>query len=330
MFDVICFGSATQDIFVQSKNFVFLPSKDFVSGEGLCVGAGAKFYVDRVLTTIGGCGVNTAVTFSLQGLATAYCGQIGQDLAGRKLLEELAGAGIDTSRVAQTSELTTSQSIILTAPDKERTILIYRGASNMLTESEIDWSALKQTKWFYVGPMSGQCSDLFAMLLNFAAENNIDVATNLGASQIKLGFETMKPLLNLSAVKIVILNQAEAADLTGVDFKDETKIFKVLDEMVRGTVAMTKGKQGVTVSDGQYLYSAGVPEAGYVDRTGAGDAFAAGLTAAIIQGRSTEEAIQLATANATGCVQEFGGTNGLLKKGDWGSWIRVEVEKRDI
>jgi len=134
----------------------------------------------------------------------------------------------------------------------------------------------------------------------------------------------------LPVVKIVNLNQEEAARLTDVDFKNEKKIFKILDEVVDGIVIMTKGSGGVVVSDGEYLYSAGVPQAGYLDRTGAGDAFGSGFTAAIMRGKPIEWAIQLATANATGCVQELGATNGLLKKDDFGLWPKVTVSKMKI
>jgi len=283
-----------------------------------------------MLTMIGGCGVNTAFTFVLQGLATAYCGKIGQDLAGRQILEELIKVGVTTDWVVKTDNLATSQSIILTVPNKERTILIYRGASNSLTEQDINWDELKNAKWFYVGPMSGDCAPLFAKLFGFAQENNIQVSTNLGASQIKMGLEKLRSLLNLPVVKIVNLNQEEAARLTDVDFKNEKKIFKILDEVVDGIVIMTKGSGGVVVSDGEYLYSAGVPQAGYLDRTGAGDAFGSGFTAAIMRGKPIEWAIQLATANATGCVQELGATNGLLKKDDFGLWPKVTVSKMKI
>jgi len=327
MFDIISFGSGTQDIFIQSKNFTFLKDKSFVSGQGLCVGAGSKFYVDQMLTTIGGCGVNTAFTFALQGLATAYCGKVGNDLAGRQIVEKLTEVGVVTNLVIKTDRLMTSHSIILTAPDKERTILIYRGASNSLIEQDINWDELKNAKWFYIAPMSGDCAPLFIKLIEFAQQNNIQVSVNLGVSQIKMGLEKLQSLLNLPAVKIVNLNQEEAAQLTGVDFKNEKEIFKILDEVIAGIAVMTKGPQGVVASDGEYFYSAGVPQAGYLDRTGAGDAFGSGFTAPIIQGKSIEQAIQLATANATGCVQELGATNGLLKKDDWGIWPKAEVKK---
>ncbi|MFC1756720.1 carbohydrate kinase family protein [Patescibacteria group bacterium] len=105
------------------------------------------------------------------------------------------------------------------------------------------------------------------------------------------------------------------------------EIFKKLDELVDGIVVMTKGSDGVVVSDGKNMYSAGIPESGMVDRTGAGDAFGSAFTAGYIETGDIVYAIQLGTANATSVLQQMGATNGLLKKGEWGEWTKVEVIK---
>ena len=93
---------------------------------------------------------------------------------------------------------------------------------------------------------------------------------------------------------------------------------------------MTKGPEGVKVSDGQYYYSAGIPESGLVDRTGAGDAFSSAFIAGYIEKNDIAHAIQLGTANATSVIQKMGATNGLLKKDKWGEWEKVEVKKEKI
>jgi sugar/nucleoside kinase (ribokinase family) len=77
----------------------------------------------------------------------------------------------------------------------------------------------------------------------------------------------------------------------------------------------------LAVSDGKKRYSAGVPEAPVIDRTGAGDAFGSGFVSGFIQSNGDiEYAIQLGTANATSVVEDFGAKTGILKKGDWGKY----------
>ncbi len=93
-----------------------------------------------------------------------------------------------------------------------------------------------------------------------------------------------------------------------------------------GIAIMSKGPEGVAVSDGKNIYSAGIPESGYTDRTGSGDAFGSGFVSAIMDSRNIPYAIQLGTANATSTIQKIGAKNGLLKKGDFGSWPKVAVK----
>ncbi len=89
---------------------------------------------------------------------------------------------------------------------------------------------------------------------------------------------------------------------------------------------MSKGPAGVVVSDGQNIYRAGIPKSGLADRTGAGDAFGSGFVSGLIQTNGdVSYAIQLGTANATSCIQRIGAKNGLLEKGEWGPWEKVEV-----
>src|SRR3989344_8581849 len=90
---------------------------------------------------------------------------------------------------------------------------------------------------------------------------------------------------------------------------------------------MTDGHKGVMVSDGHYVYKAGIfKEKKLVDRTGAGDAFGSAFTAGLMRcGIAAKNigsvkpsdvcfAIRLATANATSVVEHVGATEGALTK----------------
>ena len=80
---------------------------------------------------------------------------------------------------------------------------------------------------------------------------------------------------------------------------------------------MTKGPKGFTACDNQSVYTGGILKGSvYVDRTGAGDAFGSGLISALIRGKSLEEALQFASANATGVLGAWGANHGLLSLGD--------------
>lgn len=111
----------------------------------------------------------------------------------------------------------------------------------------------------------------------------------------------------------------------GLGFDKEEEIFKAMDEIVDGIFIMTKGHDGVAVSDGKNIYSAGVPDSPIVERTGAGDAFISGFVAEYSRSSDIVKSIQLATANSSSVVTQYGAKAGILKKGNTGPWPLVEV-----
>jgi len=324
MYDVVTFGSATRDIFVRSQELKIIESAEFVTGKALAVEAGGKIYVEELVFATGGGGTNCAATFALQGLKTAYVGLIGNDQGGLEIFRELNDLGVDCNFIKTTDQAQTPYSIILSAPGKERSILVYEGASHLLSLADIPLEQLKQTKWFYLSGLSGESAKTFEPIINFAAENKIKLAVNPGHDQLSKDLDALKRVLG--KIDILLVNQEEASLISGVDFKNEAELFKKFDELVPGIAVMSKGKEGVAVSDGKSIYRAGIPESGYVDRTGSGDAFGSGFVATIIRGGSIAEAIQLGAANATATIQSLGAKTGLLKKGDWGPWEKVPVK----
>ena len=93
---------------------------------------------------------------------------------------------------------------------------------------------------------------------------------------------------------------------------------------------MTKGPEGMVVSDGKTLYRAGVPDSPIVERTGAGDASCSGFIAEYIRSGDIVKAIQFGTANASSVVAQYGAKAGILNGGDTGPWPLVKVETEQL
>lgn len=325
MYDVITFGSATLDVFMVSKNLKVVEDEKFITKKGLCVPLGSKLFMDSVRFDMGGTGTNTAVTFARQGLKTTYLGLIGKDSSGQGIKDELTKHQVDLEMLQETEQWPTAYSVIISLPQVGRSILKKTGACHQITEQDILFDQIK-AKWLYLGSLSGASYKIVKPVVEFAKENNIKIAINpVGDMQLTEGIEELRSILD--KIDVVILNQEESAILAGLDIEKEEEIFKKLDDLVKGIVVMTKGSEGVIVSDGHDRYSAGIPESGLVDRTGAGDAFSAAFVSGLIEKDDIVYAIQLGTANATAVLQEIGAVNGLLKKGDWGPWDKVEVKK---
>lgn len=327
MFDVITFGSASWDIFLKPKNFQIIKDKRFITGKGLAFNIGSKVDVKEAFFASGGGGTNTAVTFAKQGLKVAYCATVGKDIAGREIVEELKRYGIDTKMVFLTDEKPTNYSIVLNSgPKEDRTILVYRGASECLKSSQIPWEKLKNTKWIYLAPLSGKLAKLTKKLVDFAFKNKIKIAGNFGNSQLSLPKKIINDILK--KINVLILNREEASLLTKTPFEKEKEIFSKIDKLCPNIAVLTRGKEGVIVSDGEYIYKAPSQKVKVADATGAGDAFSAGFVSKLILGGDIESAIQFGIANASSCLKEWGAKNGLLKKGQ--RFKKVKVTKIKI
>ena len=328
MYDIIVLGSATQDVFMSSPDFKIVEDEKLITKKGLCVPLGSKLKIESVTFAMGGCGTNAAVTFANQGLKTAYLGLIGKDCAGEMIKNELKKNNVSTDLIINSDKDQTAFSVILSVPNIGRSILKNLGACHNMTDADFDYDKIK-TKWIYAGSLSGEAYKSLDALFEYAVKNDIKIAASpVGQSQLGEGLERTKALLE--QIDILIMNQEEAALLTGVDYSDEEEIFNKLEKLAPKIKVMTKGPEGVRVTDGEYRYSAGIPESGLVDRTGAGDAFSSAFLSGYIEKQDISYAIQLATANSTSVLQKMGAINGLLKKGEWGEWEKVEVKKEKI
>ena len=327
------------------KKFKVVESKKFITKKGLCVPLGSKIHMQDIFFEMGGCGANTAVSFARQGFKVAYLGKVGKDADGKEIKETLKENGVSLELLMESKKWHTSYSVIISIPQTERSILEYLGAAHHLYKDEIPWEKLN-AKWFYIAPLSGPSWKLFEYLVDFAIKNKIKLAVNPGRTQLEKG---LKKLIScLDKIDILLLNQEEAAKLTGLDFSQDKECLKILRDKVKGIVVITKGPMGVIAGDKKYFYKAGIPKSGFKERTGAGDAFGSGFVSGILQWtnkarkqsdrisqletklhfatpEAIKYAIQLGTANATSCIQKIGAVNGLLKKGQWGKWKRVEV-----
>lgn len=324
-YDIITFGSATKDIYLKSDKFRPVHKKEFVTGKGICLASGSKTEAEEIFLSSGGGGSNAAATFANQGFKAGFCGAVGQDCFGDMIINELKERKVGVDLIKRVKDKPTNLSVFLAYPEADRTILVYRGASDSLAKKDIPWAKIRQAEWFYLAPFAGKLVGLTEELMNFAKKNKIKVAFNPGYNQLTLPRKTLTRILG--KVDVLILNREEASLLTKIPYRKEKEVFRKLDEMVKGIVIMTKGPGGATVSDGRYLYLA--PSLGLkgVDTTGAGDSFGAGFVAGLIKKNDVIFAIQLAMANSSFNIRFWGAKEGILKKGQ--KWPKVKV-KREV
>ncbi|MBP9822535.1 MAG: carbohydrate kinase family protein [Candidatus Pacebacteria bacterium] len=323
-FDIITIGSASRDVFLNSPEFKVASNSEYATGQAMVLPFGSKIEVNKIVFTTGGSGINTAVTFARQGFKTACIAVIGDDLNASSIVEEMAAEGVDTSFFQKHSSGLTAYSTILVQDNGERTILSFKGEGQYFESADVSFDKL-ESDWLVIGSLGGHY-ELLEKAVDWASSKNIKIAFNPGTKELPFGLEKLKPIL--AKCNVVSMNQEEAAQLFGLEIYQKEEIFKEARVINDEIFIMTNGHDGVEVSDGQNIYSAGVPDSPIVERTGAGDAFISGFVAEYYRSGDIPKSIQLATANSSSVVTQYGAKAGILKKGNNGSWPLVEVSKK--
>ena len=301
---IITFGAASQDVFLLGKSLSAkrdVRSRDFVEQFPL----GSKTDIDGIIFDTGGGATNAAVTFARQGLNAKYVGKVGHDPAGTEIIRVLKRENVSTELIVHDSKLATMYSTILISPSGERAILTHRGASHELSAKEIPIRNL-EADWFYLSTLNGNF-DLLEKLLKHANAHGIQVAIDPGHGELSQPkkFRALLPLIS-----VLKANADELRLIFGGDTLKETVL------AANGAcpyVVGTNGAAGAYAVFRGSLYQVGqFQKVKVVDRTGAGDAFGSGFVAALAKGLAIEDALTLASANATSVVTKIGSKPGIL------------------
>ena len=308
MIKILTIGAAVQDVFL-SHSPEFKPVCDIPTQElFMKLDLGSKADVNNINFSTGGGATNAAVTFARQGLHSLFMGTIGHDPAGDSVLVDLDKEGIDTTHLSYSDKYNTGYSTLLLAPNGERTILTYRGAS---THYEIKNFELKDVNvdWIYISSLAGNI-ELLDKILRQAKKKGIKVFLNPGKGELSNKKE-LKSLLE--DVDVLSVNREEAGKIVDGDSLEE--LTRRLLNYVP-TAIVSDGPNGVVAADGKTIVRAGMYEdVKVLDRTGAGDAFGSGFLSYWSQGKSLKDSIVFASANSTSVVTKIGAKDGILHKG---------------
>lgn len=302
---MLAIGAAVQDVFL-SHSDEFKPVTDKSAHEAFMkLEMGAKADVNNINFTTGGGATNAAVTFARQGLHSQFMGSIGHDPAGQAVLDDLDKEGVDTTHISYSKRYNTGYSVLLLAPNGERTILTYRGAS---THYDIKNFDLKEANadWLYISSMAGSM-EVLNKLFHQAKQLGMKIMFNPGKRELAAK-EQLKGLLD--DVDVLSVNREEMMQIV----EGETP-----EELIRHALhyvpvaIVSDGPDGVTASDGKTIVRAGMYEdVKVVDRTGAGDAFGSGFLSQWATGKSLKDSIIFASANSTSVVTKIGAKTGIL------------------
>lgn len=299
--EVICIGGAVVDIPLQpvSKNIFDVDS----------------YPLERIAMTTGGDAINEATIISRLGHRTALMSRIGDDAAGNFILTHCRKENIDIQSLKQDTNVDTSINVGLVTGDGERTFVTNRNGSLWkLDIDDVDFDRFSQAK------LLSLASIFNSPLLD--GQVLTEIFTRAKAHKLIICADMIKPRLNetlddirqaLSYVDYLFPNLDEAKLLTGKETLDDIAD-NFLDCGVK-TVVIKTGKKGCFIKSADIKMT--VPAVSgiiAIDTIGAGDNFASGFIAALLEGKSLHDCALFANATAAISVLSVGATTGVKNR----------------
>jgi sulfofructose kinase len=274
--EVICVGAANLDTIA------------LVDGD---VVADGRVIADEIVEAGGGPAATAAVALARLGVPVGFCGVVGADDAGKRVVELLESEGVDCSWVRVDPALATARSVVLVNRESGARSIITRPAPKPRAEDiplDVPWLHVDHSGWAPV-----------------------HAALAAARSSAKLSLDGGNPIPGLT------LDRVDLYAPTVLALSDRYPGESVDSAL---TLAASEGPELVVATDGaagtRVLDATGarvIPSfrVDVVSTLGAGDVFHGALLAGVVLGRGTDEAVRFASAVAALSCLAVDGRSGI-------------------
>ena len=307
--DVVGFGNALVDV-LSHQNDEFLKRINVAKGAMHLIDSerSAELYslITERKTVSGGSAANTVIGVGSLGGSAGYIGRVADDDLGDIFVKDMADLKIFHNTPRAPRRDSTGRCLIFVTPDGERTLNTFLGASNGLTTSDVDLGLVQRAKILFLEgylwdlPRAKQAMEAAAS----AAHLNTKVALTLSDSFCV--DRHRDSFLNLISdhVDVLLANDHEILSL----FETENLNLAIQRaKSIVSLVSVTRGPAGSVIASNSELVSIEAAKVfEVVDKTGAGDLYAAGLLYGLAQGYSLERCGKLGAIAAGEVISHMG------------------------
>lgn len=309
-YDVLAIGNAIVDV-ITASGPEFLEARGIAKGsmrlisadeaEALYAAMGAAREVS------GGSAANTMAGMAVMGAKPAFVGRVARDQLGDVFTHDIRAAGVHFATPASAGGDPTGRCLIVVTPDGDRTMNTYLGACQELSESDLDPALVAASGILYLeGYLWDPAAPRLAMrkAIAVARAHGRKVAMTLSDVFCVEGHRADFRALLEGHVDLMFANEKEACALYQTDDLDVA-----MAEMRRHacvTVITRSEKGAVVLAGGETHAVPAEPVARVLDTTGAGDLFAGGFMAAMVQGRSLPDCATAGCVAASEVISHYG------------------------
>lgn len=235
----------------------------------------------KIEATPGGSAANTLADVAMLGGRAALMGMVGEDSYGDLYVKETESAGV-ASLISRCSSMT-GHAITLITPDLERTFAVNLSAALNFEQKNVKNEVIASSSIIHLEGYLFELEhirDACIAALKTAKQNGTLISIDLSDPSL---VNRIKPVFDDiigEYADIVFANEQEAEAFTGL------KPLKALEFLSKrcGLAAVKLGAEGSLISDGNSLHEIQAFKTNLVNTNGAGDAYAAGMLAALAKG----------------------------------------------
>ncbi len=307
--DIIGIGNAIVDVQARAE-------EDFLTKHGLNKGAMRLIDANTAeslyaamgpgVESSGGSAANTCAAAAALGARVGYLGKVAADALGKVFAHDIRAAGVHYPTPPLENGAPTARCLILVTPDGQRTMNTFLGAAVHFAEADADTAEVARAGILYLegylfDPPAAQAAFRAAARAAHAAGRRVALSLSdpfcVGRHR-----DAFREFVR-TETDILFANEAEILSLY------ETEDFAEAERRAAAEVslaALTRSEHGsVLLSEGARHEIAAAP-ARVVDTTGAGDAYAAGVLAALARGLDLSECGRWGSVAAAEVIGHFG------------------------
>ncbi len=275
---------------------------------------GAKVAASDFIITGGGCAANAALVVARLGGRAAFAGPLGgkNDTVSERILADLIAEGVDCTGVARVDDGTASVSLILIDAEGEKTIATRRGVRLGQTLPDRTEKLVADVDAVLVDNrfpefVTAVCRAAHPRKIPIVID--LDLATKLDDALLMLGTHVIASTEALRAT-------------TGLS--DPIAALRRFAEHFAGFLAVSDGPNGVYWLEYGAVRHMPAFAVRAIDSLAAGDAFHAGFTLALAEGRDLTSALRFASAVGALKCTRFGGAAGSPRRAEVEDFLKQQ------
>ena len=247
---------------------------------------------DSYIIVPGGKGNNQAVAAARLGAQVQFVGRVGDDIFGKQVLEIVSAENVDVTSVAVDPEKGTGLAVISVDRNAENAIIVISGANWALDDSDV----VRAEKCL-------EGASALMLQIEVPLEASLHIAEIARQKNVKVILDPA-PAIPLpdkayQVIDFITPNETETEVLVGIsphNEEDAKEAASILHQRGVHNVIIKMGSKGVYYDTPKKQGFIKPYKVKSIDSVAAGDAFNAGLTVAIAEGKPIEEAVRWGAA----------------------------------